>query len=60
MPPHNYHAGGVYASNSPSRALLAPHPHRLYVIARFLTPHAPERGVRRPPCNGPPPSEHEV
>eukprot|EP00962_Isochrysis_galbana_P018484 scaffold5330_cov125-Isochrysis_galbana.AAC.7 len=24
------------------------------------TPHAPERGVGRPPRNGPPPSEHEV
>eukprot|EP00962_Isochrysis_galbana_P004600 scaffold1252_cov124-Isochrysis_galbana.AAC.3 len=23
-------------------------------------PHAPERGVGRPPRNGPPPSEHEV
>eukprot|EP00962_Isochrysis_galbana_P027445 scaffold8629_cov114-Isochrysis_galbana.AAC.9 len=24
------------------------------------TPHAPERGVGRPPRNSPPPSEHEV
>eukprot|EP00962_Isochrysis_galbana_P002890 scaffold798_cov133-Isochrysis_galbana.AAC.1 len=33
-------------------------PHRLYVLSK--TPHAPERGVGRPPRDSPPPSEHEV
>eukprot|EP00962_Isochrysis_galbana_P003471 scaffold977_cov103-Isochrysis_galbana.AAC.6 len=31
-------------------------PHRLYGVCKI--PHAPERGVGRPPRNGPPPSEH--
>eukprot|EP00962_Isochrysis_galbana_P005128 scaffold1404_cov194-Isochrysis_galbana.AAC.2 len=33
-------------------------PHRLVRVSK--TPHAPERGVGRPPRNSPPPSEHEV
>eukprot|EP00962_Isochrysis_galbana_P033236 scaffold11084_cov118-Isochrysis_galbana.AAC.3 len=35
-------------------------PHRLYVLARLLTPPKAERGVGRRPRDSPPPSEHEV
>eukprot|EP00962_Isochrysis_galbana_P022966 scaffold6882_cov117-Isochrysis_galbana.AAC.3 len=49
----------------PSKQNMLPPPHYKsnrptspgYVIARFLTP---PRGVGRPPCADPPPSEHEV
>eukprot|EP00962_Isochrysis_galbana_P030672 scaffold9956_cov114-Isochrysis_galbana.AAC.2 len=40
-------------------AQLAPHPLYVYVFASKI-PHAPERGVGRPPRAGLPPSEHEV
>eukprot|EP00962_Isochrysis_galbana_P028371 scaffold8966_cov132-Isochrysis_galbana.AAC.6 len=38
-------------------ALLAPH---TSPVCDRKIPHAPERGVGRPPCADPPPSEHEV
>eukprot|EP00962_Isochrysis_galbana_P004373 scaffold1208_cov113-Isochrysis_galbana.AAC.6 len=47
---------GVWEYKLSGGAQLAPH--RLYVLARLLTP--PERGVGRPPRDSPPPSEHEV
>eukprot|EP00962_Isochrysis_galbana_P015764 scaffold4504_cov116-Isochrysis_galbana.AAC.11 len=41
-----------------SRGHSARHAGRQYTAVAI--PHAPERGMRRPPRNGPPPSEHEV
>eukprot|EP00962_Isochrysis_galbana_P035856 scaffold12304_cov121-Isochrysis_galbana.AAC.10 len=34
--------------------------HPVASLSLFALPTAPERGVGRPPRNGPPPSEHEV